>query len=127
MAHFEHDPSQVLWQAVGSNRPRRRRCLLKGCEQPFQPPHPLSRYCSPDCSAAARRHTRWLAGQKYRVSEHGQEKRKLQCRRRRQRLREQASAPDDQPREGHHYQKFPNFFPAIGPAVTNAFRSRAQA
>ena len=37
--------------------PGRRLCLLKGCERSFQPLHPLRRYCSSACRAAAAR--RW--------------------------------------------------------------------
>ena len=46
-------------QAVGqrrrpARRPRTRRCLLKGCEQRFQPGQPQQRYCSQRCREAAR-------------------------------------------------------------------------
>jgi len=36
-------------------RPRKRVCLLKGCEGRFWPVHPLTRYCSPECREEARR------------------------------------------------------------------------
>jgi hypothetical protein len=121
MARPQHDRPPAGLQAAGPCRPRLRCCLLKGCEQPFQPPHPLSRYCSPSCAAAARRHSRWLAAQKYRATQHGKEKRKQQAQRRRQRLRDKAQ-PRPKTREGHHYQKSTDFFPAIVRAVINASR-----
>ena len=119
MALAQHDRPPAGLQAAGPCRPRVRCCLLKGCEQRFQPSHRLSRYCSPSCVAAARRHSRWLAAQKYRVTEHGKEKRRQQAQRRRQRLRDEAQ-PRSKPREGHHYQKSSDFFPAIVRAVINA-------
>ncbi len=65
----------------------RRRCLLKGCGQWFQPTHPQCRYCSAACREAARRWRRWHAQQKYRSSHNGQEHRQQQARRYRQRCR----------------------------------------
>jgi hypothetical protein len=64
-----------------------RRCLLKGCEQWFRPTHPLCRYCSGSCRAAARRWRHWRAQQKYRASRHGRELRQRQAQRYRQRFR----------------------------------------
>jgi hypothetical protein len=66
---------------------RRRRCLLKGCGQWFQPTHPQCRYCSVGCREAARRWRRWHAQQRYRSSRHGREHRQQQARRYRQRCR----------------------------------------
>ena len=65
--------------------PRRRSCLLKGCETSFRPVHPLARYCSGVCQQAARRWTRWRANRRYRRSQQGKASRREQCRRRRQR------------------------------------------
>ena len=56
----------------GSWRLGRRLCLLKGCERQFQPRHPLSRYCSAACRAAARRWHHQQANRRYRASEQGQ-------------------------------------------------------
>jgi hypothetical protein len=67
---------------------RRRRCLLKGCEQWFQPSRPQARYCSEACRQAARRWRRWRASQQYRHSTHGGERRREQSRRYRQRRRQ---------------------------------------
>lgn len=69
------------------HRPHRRRCLLKGCGQWFQPTHPQCRYCSTACRVAARRWRRWHAQQKYRSSANGREHRQQQARRYRQRGR----------------------------------------
>ena len=85
-------------------RGRRRRCLLKGCERPFWPSHPQARYCSKGCQQAARRWRRWQSGQRYRSSAHGQERRREQSRRYRQRraAAERAALPAGVPalREG---------------------------
>jgi hypothetical protein len=68
-------------------RPRRRRCLLKGCEQPFQPTHPQARYCSEACRHAARRWRAWRARQRYRATEQGKACRRRQSCRYRERVR----------------------------------------
>jgi hypothetical protein len=60
---------------------RQRLCLLKGCEQPFQPRHPLARYCSTACRQAARRWSLWRANQRYRSSEQGRCHRREQAHR----------------------------------------------
>ena len=119
MVQLKHDRQAPARQA-GSARPRRRICLLKGCEQPFDPPHPLSRYCSPKCVEAARRHSRYVAARRYRATPEGKNKRKEQSRRRRRRIREQqhqngqdASDGRKPRREGHHKEDASDFFPAI--------------
>jgi hypothetical protein len=71
---------------------RSRRCLLKGCEQSFTPPHPQSRYCSGACREAARRWRRAQASRRYRASAAGRERRRAQHQRYRQRRRERAAA-----------------------------------
>lgn len=63
-------------------------CLLKGCEQSFRARHPLSRYCSPRCRAAARRWRRRAANRRYRSSEQGKCRRRAQACRYRKRVRE---------------------------------------
>lgn len=85
-------------------RCRMRRCLLKGCEQPFQPGHPLQRYCSHACRQAARRWSRWRANQSYRASEHGRCCRREQSRRWRSRAaaRRCPQPPAEPPCEGYH-------------------------
>lgn len=70
---------------------RARRCLLKGCERWFTPPHPQSRYCSTACRAAARRWRRAKASRRYRTSTGGRERRRAQQRRYRQRRQAQAT------------------------------------
>ena len=76
----------------------RRVCLLKGCEQTFQPWHPLGRYCSSDCRAAARRWRQRTANRRYRASEQGKCRRRAQACRYRQRLREREGT-DSRPAE----------------------------
>lgn len=72
----------------------RRRCLLKGCDQLFQPSHPLQRYCSRECQAAARDWRRWRAARRYRATAQGRQQRCAQSRRYRERLRlRQTAAP----------------------------------
>ena len=120
MARSQHDSPSTVFQVACPGRPRRRRCLLKGCEQFFQPVHPLCRYCGCDCSAAARRHSCWLAARKYRGSEQGKEKRRQQCQRRRERLRELTDAPGERC-EGHHKTDFSGFFPCHRPGCYKCF------
>lgn len=71
---------------------RRRLCLLKGCERPFTPTCPQSRYCSDPCREAARRWRAWQAQQRYRATERGKTCRCDQCRRYRERVRERQQA-----------------------------------
>jgi hypothetical protein len=68
-------------------RPRRRYCLLKGCQQRFRPQRARERYCSPRCREAARRWSRWKAQEKYRGTSPGKQKRNGQSRRYRERVR----------------------------------------
>src|ERR1035437_10422381 len=46
-------------------RPRKRRCLLKGCEQRFPPRQARQRYCSQECREAAREWSRWKAQERF--------------------------------------------------------------
>jgi len=71
-----------------ARRPRRRVCLLKGCEQPFHPQQASERYCSARCREKARQWSAWKAQQQYRATPAGKEKRKAQSRRYRERLRD---------------------------------------
>jgi hypothetical protein len=71
-----------------ARRPRRRVCLLKGCEQPFHPQQASERYCSARCREKARKWSAWKAQQKYRTTPAGKEKRKAQSRRYRERVRD---------------------------------------
>jgi len=70
-----------------ARRPRTRHCLLKGCEQRFHPRQARQRYCSEDCRNAARRWSRWKAQQRYRETAPGQQNRKGQSRRYRERVK----------------------------------------
>ena len=75
-------------QAAGRRKqPRRRQCLLKGCEQRFRPRQARQRYCSEDCRKAARKWSRWKAQQKYRTTDGGKQKRNGQGRRYRERVK----------------------------------------
>jgi hypothetical protein len=74
------------------HRWRRRRCLLKGCGQWFQPTHPQCRYCSAACREAARRWRHWHAQHKYRSSGKGREHRQQQARRYRERCQSRPRA-----------------------------------
>jgi hypothetical protein len=73
-------------------RSRSRRCLLKGCEQLFRPRQARQRYCSQDCRNAARNWSRWKAQQRYRETAAGQQKRKGQSRRYRERIKSRKPA-----------------------------------
>ena len=81
-------------QAAGpwKRRPRRRPCLLKGCEQRFHPRQATQRYCSPRCRQEARKWSRWKAQQKYRITAGGKEKRNGQSQRYRQRVKHRKQA-----------------------------------
>lgn len=117
-------PSEYLPSDAAGQRPRcyARICLLKGCEQSFQPSHPLQRYCSQLCREAARQWRRWQAARRYRATPHGQQQRQAQSRRyrERQQLRQQATATAEpvvmaatpEPREGQRYGDFSEDFSA---------------
>src|SRR6202142_710628 len=68
-------------------RPRKRGCLLKGCQERFHPKQARQRYCSEGCREAARRWSRWKAQQRYRETAAGQQKRNGQSRRYRERVK----------------------------------------
>ena len=87
----DHDSRSC--QGQGCCKPRRRRCLLKGCEEFFQPQRPQARYCSDECRESAKRWRRWRAGQKWRRTESGRQCRRQQSCRYRQRVRERREAP----------------------------------
>ena len=70
-----------------SRQPRMRHCLLKGCPRRFRPQHALERYCSHACRRAALEWSRWKAQKKYRAKKSAKDKRKAQCRRRRDRIK----------------------------------------
>jgi len=80
-------PKQAARRRQLARRPRTRRCLLKGCEQPFHARQAQQRYCSEGCRAAAREWSRWKAQQRYRATRAGQQKRNGQSRRYRERVR----------------------------------------
>jgi hypothetical protein len=73
-----------------ARRPRTRLCLLKGCDHRFQPRQARQRYCSQCCREAARKWSRWKAQQRYRRTAAGQQKRKDQSQRYRERSRKPA-------------------------------------
>jgi hypothetical protein len=67
--------------AGSSSRFRCRRCLLKGCEQTFQPTHPRCLYCSAACRREAQKWRAWRAGGRWRATERGKACRQAQSRR----------------------------------------------
>jgi len=102
---------QAAWRSGCWPRPRRRCCLLKGCERPFVPSYPQARYCSAECRAGAQRWRRWRACRNYRNTDQGQTRRREQSRRYRERLRgrraeaqaepsTEAATEPGEPREG---------------------------
>ena len=78
-----------------AGRPRRRLCLLKGCERRFRPKHARQRYCSPQCRKAARAWSRWKAQESYRATAVGKQRRNGQSRRYRERVRSRKSPADE--------------------------------
>lgn len=70
-------------------RPRKRRCLLKGCGRWFASDDHRRRYCAPACMAAAAAWSRRRAQEGYRKSPQGRARRRQQCRSRRRREKEE--------------------------------------
>lgn len=96
-------------------RPRRRQCLLKGCEKDFLPTDGArQRYCSEHCAAEARRWSLWRGRRTYRQGSRGRECRREQSRRYRERRRSKGSSHPidstadvvDTPGEGHQDPDF---------------------
>jgi hypothetical protein len=116
-------PSEYLSADTSGQRPQwySRVCLLKGCDQSFQPSHPLQRYCSRPCQEAARHWRRWQAARRYRASPQGQHQRREQSRRYRDRQRARRAAATADPvvtaataaeREGQRDEHFSQDFSA---------------
>ncbi len=95
MGAFKSPTSPLRKQAARAEAvrcgPRRRRCLLKGCEQRFAPRQARQRYCSEGCREAARKWSRWKAQQRYRETAVGKQKRNGQTRRYRERVKNRKS------------------------------------
>ena len=85
--------------------PRRRRCLLRDCEQWFRPVDHGERFCSEACRAGWRAWRQWSAQQKYRRQPKGRSSRRAQSKRYRERVRCRVEATesiaDRDAREGH--------------------------
>lgn len=75
-----------------ARRPRRRKCLLKGCERRFHPRQARQRYCSERCRTDARKWSRWKAQRQYRTTAAGKRKRNGQSRLYRQRVKSRKPA-----------------------------------
>jgi hypothetical protein len=101
-------PAKVTWRKRRARRPRRRVCLLKGCGRVFRPQQPLARYCSEKCREQARRWRQWKARRRYRRSPNGQQRRRAQNLRYRQRRKERPARQSAIPNrcEGHPYKFF---------------------
>jgi hypothetical protein len=93
-----------------ARRPRRRVCLLKGCEQPFHPQQALERYCCARCQENTREWSKWKAQQKYRATLAGKEKRKAQSRRYRERVRDRKEWAGGEAADEAARVISPNFF-----------------
>lgn len=78
-----------------ASRPRKRRCLLKGCGRLFEPRRAQARYCGAECRTAAKRWRDWKSRKRYRKKEGGRRKRREQSRRWRRRQRERKRSGDD--------------------------------
>lgn len=127
MARSHNDCTRRPVQDVSAH-PRGRLCLLKGCERTFHPPHPLSRYCSAACAAAARRWRQRTANRRYRASAHGKECRREQSRRYRAALRARKVARNT-PRdgcEGYPYAATSEIFCCRRPGCYEHFLRRAR-
>ncbi len=82
-----HSANQERRPKRSPRRPRTRLCLLKGCEERFHPRQARQRYCSEGCREAARKWLRRKAQGRYRETAAGQQKRKGQSRRYRERVK----------------------------------------
>ena len=110
-----------------AGRPRRRPCLLKGCEQRFHPRRACQRYCSEGCRQEARKWRRWKAQQRYRKTAAGQQKRNGQSRRYRERVKSRKSPESEVVDEAARVIPQEDFFRAhVRPAgVLRALRAAA--
>ena len=118
--------NQALSGATGTKtarrrRPRRRRCLLKGCERSYRPQRAQQRYCSEDCVSAAEKWSKWKARKRYRRTEKGKRRRREQSRRYRQRQREKRERERLGVSEGDRYEFFLRV--VIGRVVMSFFDS----
>ncbi len=98
MSPKQHPRHEAVLQeeSRSQKRPRRRVCLLKGCECSFVPDNPASRYCSPQCRRKAAKWLRWRRQRKYRRTANGKECRREQSCRNRIRHRERGQfEPED--------------------------------
>lgn len=107
------DPANpTLGQALSGSkrtrcrRPRRRRCLLKGCEGVYRPKRFQQRYCSACCAIAARQWSSWKARRRYRETEKGKGRRREQSLRYRERQREKRKRERGSESEGDHRETF---------------------
>ncbi len=96
-----------------TRRPRKRCCLLKGCEQRFHPRQGLQRYCSEHCREAARQWSQWKAQQRYREKAAGQRKRNGQSRRYRERVKSGKPAEPEAVKEAARVITTEHFFRAF--------------
>jgi len=92
-------------QQARRRSPRKRRCLLRGCEQWFRPVAHRDRFCSEACVAAWRQWRRWRAQQQYRRQPKGRGNRRAQSKRYRAKVRSRGQSCDRsdarEAREGH--------------------------
>jgi hypothetical protein len=90
---FECPRALVSGQPGGFHRwhPCCRRCLLKDCDRWFLPPWHQARYCSPACREAAEHWRSWHAGQTYKATIQGKERRREQARRHRERAQQRSA------------------------------------
>ena len=88
----DHPENQAGRRKRSARRPRARCCLLKGCDQSFQPRQSTQRYCSAECRKAARKWSRWKAQQRYRATKSGKANRTDQSRRYRERVKSRKPA-----------------------------------
>ena len=78
-----------------ASRPRKRRCLLKGCGRLFEPQRAQARYCGAECRRAAKRWRDSKSRRRYRKKESGRRKRREQSRRHRRRQQERKRRGED--------------------------------
>jgi len=106
----DHRENQARRRRRSDRRPRARCCLLKGCEQRFEPRQLNQRFCSAECRKAARRWSRWKAQQRYRETKAGKVKRNDQSRRYRERVKSRRPAAPEADNEATRVITTEHFF-----------------
>ena len=127
MLHARAKNQAATRQKSRTRKPRKRHCLLKGCEHRFHPRQARQRYCSAECGERARQWSRWKAQQKYRKTRGGKQRRNGQSGRYRERVKSRKPPEPEAVSERARVITQEHFFRAhLRPArLLRALRARA--